>query len=893
MTTKPSLRPLRNHARAAALAFFIMPVCCIFAPAAAVLAAAPAAPAASSPPSPDEATVLEKVVIEEVDVDNSILPTRPSRSLYGFDELLRDTPRSVFQISKAQLDTDNIRNFTDFSRYSPSIRRGTTSTYSVANIRGSTADTARNGAILFNPALRPFNNNAWESVDIVAGVPSVSQGSTARTSGYVNYITKKPFWDGPHTTIAIQGGRIGASSATSYNQYSAQLDHSLVLIKDRLAARVSVQRTEAEYYWGGSTGDFKDIYGAVTWKPGRRVTVDASFTCLASEGAVPWGINRIDQELISNWKYRTGDYVPQVSYPYPSNPFYDPASIAYTYNPALNGWTNPDGSLAYALGSEPWNSPENYGKLSFVPPEGYGTVRRDIEGHQIVDGTSTYDNNAAKEYIGQVITTVEINGSLTLVNRTTYQYITNNNHKYDFYYSEHPNKLFETRFELQTNHGFSIGGVTIRHQSNNGLSYRHLINTCDAAVSNLAGANASDYTDIFGTYGLDWSSKLSTSEYQVHVSDLLGVQPVNIGNPGDPGVDNRGVIRTGYGYVDWEPSWWDGGTLRSLGVANSFFTTGFASFYDRRINTLRYHNIFTDHKVDIGKLLTVHVAGRLSYIADKAGHTNLTKRFFDAGVFHEDASVRKGDSYYGWNGQFDTSVIFHPSAWLNLYATYDYSQTITGCGCCEADGWSFFGSNTLDPSHFKTPSRLVELGAKAELVQNKLFASFAYFSQTRTDSYTDPATRAIMNSTQLFNGLEFSITHQPAAHVLLGANYSYIHVTSKDTGTRSTGQPLHTVNLWGSHQWNNGLGVKASFWTTSEWNVTSNASVKVPAQYNIDLGLFYARKLGRGILRTDVDILNVTDEKGWSPSGGIGGNSYTYLLPLERLGLQAKATYSF
>jgi hypothetical protein len=862
---------------------------------------APATPAASAPKpaasaaAADTETVrLDAVSVEGSVTDSTVLPTRPSRSLYGFEELIRETPRSIFQISKAQLDADNIRNFTDFSRYSPSIRRGTTSTYSIANIRGSTGDTARNGTILFNPALRPFDNNAWESVDIVAGVPSVSQGATARTAGYVNYVTKKPYFDGDHTKITTQAGRVGTTPATSYNQYSFQLDHSLVLIKDELAARVSAQRTESEQYWNGSDGDFKDLYGAVTWKPNKKVTVDFNFTYLASEGGVPWGINRIDQRLIDDWSYRTGDYVPRISYPYTgttTNP-----SVAYTYSPSLGGWRTSQtaaGAVEFPLGSEPWNSPSNYGKLSFVAPEGYGTERRTIEGNEVVQGTTTYDNNKATEYIGQVTTTVELNEHFTFVNRTSYQYINNNNHKYDYYYSEHPNKLFETRFELQTNHDFTIAGKAIRHQSNSGFSYRHLVNTCDAAVSNLAGSNATDYTDIFGPYGLDLSTKLSSSVYKVLPDDLLGVHPINLGNPGDPGVNNRGVIQTGYGYVDWEPSWWDGGTLRSLGVASGGGQTGFSSWYDRRENTLRYHSLFTDHKIDVGKNFTVRLAGRLSYIADNAEHTNLTKSYFDSGVFHEDARVKKSDSYYGWNGQFDASVSYHPVSWLNIYATYDYSQTITGCGCCEADGWSSSGANVLDPNHFQTPSDLIEFGVKTEILPNSLFANFAYFRQTRTDSYTDPITRAIRNSTQLFDGLEFSVTYQPTAHATLGANYSYIHVTSKTTGTRSTGQPLSTFNVWGSYQWSNGFGAKATFWVTSEWNVTSSGSVRVPVQYNLDLGVFYTRKVYSGILRADLDILNATDEKGWSPSGGIGGNSYTYLLPLERLGAQLKVSYSF
>jgi hypothetical protein len=833
-------------------------------PAAAPKTPPPATASAANAPTPapadDEAVVLADVQVEGDSVSGTVLETRPSRSLYGFGELLRDTPRSVFQISAAQLDNDNIRNFTDFSRYSPSIRRGTTTTYSVANLRGSTADTARNGTILFNPALRPFDNNAWESVDIVAGSPSVSQGSTARTSGYVNYITKKPFWDGSHTKITTQFGRLGADTPTSYGQYSVQLDHSIVLLKDELAARVSLQRSEANQYWGNSAADFKDAYGAITWKPAKNLTIDANVTYLASEGAIPWGINRIDQNLIDNWTYRSGEYVPRITW----------RGSSYTYNPSLGGYTKNNtaaGSIEFPLGSEPWTQDEP-GRLGFAaPPDGF--VEKPIEGHQVVEG-ATEHNNKATEFIAQTITTLQLNEHFSLVNRTTYQYISNRNHNYDFMYSEHPNRLFETRFEFLSDNEFKIAGVPVRHQSNTGLAYRYLLNICDAAVSNLHSSNISSYTDALDPRGADLAWKVSSPVYTVSIYDVVGVQPVN------PGVNDRGVLQTGYGWVDWEPSWFDGDTYRSLGVST------YANWSDRRRNYLQYYSAFSDHKFDIGKNFTWRIAGRLSYINDFVEHTFLTKQYFKDGYY---PNVNRNDSEEKWNGQFNTSLSYHPVSWLNLYATYDRTESITGCGCCEAAGWS--SGYRLDPSRFDVPSELFEIGAKFDIIPNKLNTSIAWFRQTRSNPSTDFNTGAIVSYDNLYQGAEFAVTWQATARALVGGNYSYIHTTNQRSHARFTGSPLHTLNLWASYQLTNGFGVKASFWLTSDWNVSN--TVTVPAQYNVDLGLFYAYKGWR----VDVDIMNVTDEKNWAPSGALGGNTYSYLLPLERLGAQVKVSYAF
>jgi outer membrane receptor protein involved in Fe transport len=156
----------------------------------------------------------------------------------------------------------------------------------------------------------------------------------------------------------------------------------------------------------------------------------------------------------------------------------------------------------------------------------------------------------------------------------------------------------------------------------------------------------------------------------------------------------------------------------------------------------------------------------------------------------------------------------------------------------------------------------------------------------------------VSQNESLYEGAEFAVSYQPSRAAAIGANYSHTHVTTIPGGARTVGQPLSTLNLWGQYQLAHGLGAKAAFWLTSEWNVSEpmvwggfvfGERVRVPAQYNLDLGLFYTRKGWR----VDVDILNVTDERNWGPAGSIGGNSYSYLLAAERFGLQARITRSF
>jgi hypothetical protein len=885
------------------------------------------APASGGAPANEDATVLDKIVIEGDDVEGSILSTRPSRSLYGFDELIRDTPRSVFQVSKAQLATDNIRNFSDLSRYSPSIRRGTATTYGIAGIRGSLADYARNGTILINTALRAFNNNAWESADILAGAPSVSQGSTAKVAGYVNYITKKPYFDGPHTTITASIGRLGEKAYTTYPQYTVTLDHSLVLIPDKLAVRVSLQRSEAEQYWDGTQADFKDIYAAVTWQPSKRLTFEGNLSYTRSTGALPWGINRVDQTLINDWTYRAGDYVPLVNY----------GGTRYKFNSALNsglgGWftSNTSGSdtnaatLTYALGQAPWEAWTPNGASGFVEDTdgngirdkayvatlGYaapvgGLTRQPITGNQVIAGQRGA-NNYGMQFILQGVTTYRAADWLTIINRTSYQNVENFNNNYDNMFSEHPNRVFETRFEFVTDKEFKLfGKLPIRWQSNTGPSYRYLLNNCDSAVDTTYSNILATYANAFNPATIDTSYNLSSHLFQMTAGNVINIHPTHVGGTdwtdGTPWVDSsnalKGILKSGYGYFWVEPDWNDGGTQRglSIGGGNSL-GLGAATAYsnsDRRNNYLHYMNLFTEQKFDIGKWFTLRLDFRYSYIYDTIRHTKLTQRLLKEGYFDGSPYANVPASAHAENHQwqYGGSLSFHPFHWLNLYALVDHTEIINGCTCCEAGGWS--SGYRLAFGDLSVPNRIREYGAKFDILPGKLYATAAYYSQTRGSASTNFTTNTASYRETLYEGLETSVTWTPNTRTSIGANYSYVQAGGTPGNkwksfnqSQENGTPLNTYNLWASYQFHNGIGIKGDAWLTSKWKVSN--SVRVPEQYNLNLGLFYAAKGWR----IDLDLLNITDEKNWSPANNNSGDTFSYLLPLERRGLQARISRTF
>ncbi|WP_043588278.1 TonB-dependent receptor [Geminisphaera colitermitum] len=807
-------------------------------------APAPASSASSTGTPVEEATLLDKVVIDDIPADQSVLPTRPSTSLYGFEETIRETPRSVFQVSKAQIDNDNIQNFSDLSRYSPSIQRASSSPYSVPRIRGGAADTLRNNIVLFNTAVRPFNDNAWESADIVAGVPSVIQGNTSRTAGYVNYVTKKPFFGEDQTEFTVKFGRLGLHSETTYPQYSVQLDHSTELIKDKLAIRFSLLQAEADLYWGNSEADSKDIFGAVAWRPNSKVTVDANFSYTQSEGAIPNGINRLSQNLIDNWVYRAGTAVPTIN---------------------------------YGAGGQAANSPTNPATITGWTIQNPHDVK--IRGDQTI--YSDEASNDADEYIAQVISSVKLNDTFTLRNNTIFQYSDNQQTTHDFSTGGHINKLVESRFELLSDKEFELFGKNIRHQSNSGVSYRWLENTCNVAA---VADQANPVPNADATQG----GSLSTGAGLGITENLFNRGP-GTGTPNSVHPDGKHAIiySPTYGWLTWTPTWRTGNGYEGIAAGGPAGLGPGLAGGEARINTLKTTNLFSEHKFDIDEKWTWRLGGRLSYVDDSITTNALTKRLVNDGFY---AGLNTDDSATAWNGDINTSIAFRPIRWASTYFTYDYNISSQDCGCCQTQGFTGSG-NTLSDSYFDVKSELFELGVKFELIPNKLFASAAWFHQTRQI----PAANLIGGDPSTYNliyeGLELAATYQPTVNLALGANYSYIDASYEKTGGRFPFSPLNSANAWVAYRFDNGFGLKANAWITSSWNVNDAGSIKVPTQHSIDLGAFYAARKWR----LDIDILNVTNEKNWTPAGGPGGiiNPTPYLVPAERLGIQGKFTYRF
>lgn len=849
-------------------------------------------------PGNSEVVDLGKIEVQGQSLDDNILPTRPSSSSSGYEELIKDTPRSVYQVSRAQLDRDNVTTFSDLALYAPAVQRGSANPYSTfANIRGGNTDTMRNGILILNPAVRPFNNNAWGAVDVVAGAPSVVYGSTTRTAGFVNYITKTPTFGEPTTLITTTIGRLGKDSDTTYGQFSGQIDTTGQFIPDKLAYRVSVQGAQGDTWWGNAEANFVDFYTALAWRPKDRLTIDFNFSYTNSEGPYPYGTNRVTQELVDNHTYLAGPASPitrQVS-------SIDGGVAGLFYRKSATGSTWDVGTVSggrfvpngTTVASQPGTEERPSDIVGWViHPESAREVQ--VKGSDVIYDKDSFGN--AKEYIPQVIINYALTDSWKLRNNSLFQYSKDYRYGYDLYQSYMVNKLVANRTEFIGDLNYSIFGKKIRHLTNNGIDFRHLWNQCDnLGRSSESAIQAADVT----VPGI-----LSTS-------DLVGA---NI-HPDSPiNASNYNSILTKYGWVRYAKSY-DQGDLRRNGISAPTSIYG----QDVRINQLTTSSIFSENKFEFSEQWALNVGLRATYIQDYLRSTGTTYNVRDAGGV---PGLNLADSEHANNGEYVISLSYKPKPWINLYATYDYNLASTDCGCCLTQG--FTGpNNTITYSYFRTLSELKEVGAKFDLLDGKLFALFSGFQQVRQVSSTISPSSPNYFPVQLkFDGAEVSFTYQPNNRLQVGLNYAYLHavldnqvqsalsgqylgfvadgvtILNNSTGSndpsaairgdwRANGAPLHTINAYVNYYIGRGFGVRLNGWTTSEWTVVKD--VTVGTQYEFAGGVFWGNKNWHVAL----DVKNITDEKNWSRGSGIGGDSSNYLLQREPFGISGKVSYKF
>jgi iron complex outermembrane receptor protein len=198
-------------------------------------------------------------------------------------------------------------------------------------------------------------------------------------------------------------------------------------------------------------------------------------------------------------------------------------------------------------------------------------------------------------------------------------------------------------------------------------------------------------------------------------------------------------------------------------------------------------------------------------------------------------------------------IVYQPIESISLYA--NYSRSFTPNFATDAQG------EPLDPEEGEG----FEVGIKANLIENRLSATLAYFDITKQNVATaDPDTpfASVATGEQRSQGIDFDLIGEILPGWNIVASYAFIdaEVTEDNTdivGNRLDGIPEHSASLWTTYEIQSGdlqgLGFGLGFNFVGERQGDLDNSFEVDSYFLTNVAVFYRRE--RWQVRLNVDNL--------------------------------------
>ncbi len=816
---------------------------------------------------------LEQFVTTDSEHSTTTLPERPVTGLYGYAVPYQDVPRSIAEITPEQFENDLIQSVNDFARYSPStsLLTGQATNAGTPYFRGSQGDLYQNGVRLLTRGTnnRPFTLNPYEQADLVAGPANVVFGPSARTAGYVNYVTKQPYFDQARGELTVDLGQWYGGGTGTKPQDTVRVDLGAPIIANKLAFRFSYEADATDSYYENVRDRYNNLFGALGWRPNSTTALDVNL----EYGHYDWTVdnfqNRINNNLIRNETYLAGPATPIVQV---GSGFYSPvlnASGAPTGNWITRTKTTAASGLTYfnagtAVANPTGNSTAGAGTIvgyvldpTLVQPETISrTAALNAPNYPSITDTFNIQTRLKKE----------VNDHLTIANSLTYgRYKTDTSSNGGFFNYILANSV-EERLEFQTKFNFQIFGLAIEHNANTGVADRWEPST------NFKDTQAAGYGPTGDNYNLTGNPTAWTRNafFGASVYPFTGLAT-------DPVLTNFGYLKGFAQYLPVQQSAVNGATTPGGSATGTVAGTLGTADYD----TLeQWGSVFTQHTFNIGSHFIWDVGGRASLVwaslSNPLPSPNVPGNNLIGG------SVREAEP------SVSSSFSYKPIPAVTTYVTYDRVVAVNG-NTSGAAAWSTTVAgvvNQLDPYNFKSPSELREVGAKVEVIPNQLMLTLAEYRQTRDLTLTLPAGAANsanpIQAVGLYEGSEIGLRYQPTRAFSIGANFTYLEATNLDStysapapivadGTtnilgattaikgvnyRMVNLPHTTGTLYASYQFASGFGVKADYSIHSQYYVATDGSVTVPGEYLLNVGVFYNRPR----YRVQVDVDNVTNQ---------------------------------
>lgn len=826
--------------------------------------------------------------IESVSVNgkraSTSLPDRPSGSVDGLDAAVVDIPRSVFQIDEQQLRREPLRNADDLVRYAPGITRNGGQNVSIAPlIRGQASELFQDGQRTYN-VRHPFNTNAFEGVDIVAGPPSQVFGPSSRSGGYANYLAKKPDFSAQRTTLSGSYG--------SWDTGRLTLD-TTGPINDTLAYRVSLTPQRADDYYDGVRNNYNAVYGALAWKPSAQVRVDwnAAFDDYYDFNVIH-GWNRATQQLVDSGQYWGGRATPIIAQTVGATTrYYSPVFASGAYDSAITGWVErtPNAKNQYIAGAVLTGAQLPSFLTSGANP---GTVRgwvydpstpgNGLSALSRSDFSNPNDKNTARRVTSQLRVVAELTPAWSIANSTLFQYSRDTGDSVGSFFSQFSDHLLDNRTELRGRQRFELGGIGVDVQSNTGVSLRR------ESFVTLAANNS-----------------FFTSPYDLTVAGQLKTPATIYGLPVPAGsgswIGTAGVPQaTSFGYLNLPRMYPVSGGLYAEPGGSS--TVGGATYTGR------------------GDWISTGVFTQINTLVDGRFGVNLglSATRVDAHIENPlavTAAQIASDDRVTWLPAAQLNLLWKPTDQSTIYATLDRSYAINTGGFADVLTWG--ANNQLNPLAFRSLSNLREIGAKADLIPGRLFASLAWYKAERDLSPAPDGSIARLR----IRGAEASLRAQVSSQLSAGLNasainarYDYVSFGSggffspwgfvADNATvfgdgnvlnkrpapgslQAPGIPKHSLSGFVDYQFENGLGTQLSAWWTTAWFTSITQTVKVPAEHAIDWTIYFRQPRWE----VGLTVRNLTNERNFS--AGLTGTTNEFLVPSPSRSAQVSFAYHF
>ena len=733
----------------------------------------------------EEPVELEELAVTDVPIEENIMPTsRPFESVFGTPASIIDTPRNVTIISRAQLDAISIQDVRDFSKLtSSSFTRSNFGAPGNPDIRGQYGDVFINDMrerTTSNGNGMPIDFNAVESVNIVKGPATAVQGTSAYVGGFVDLITKRPYFDRAR----------GEAFATvgSYDIYRWGVDYGTP-VSDKLAYRVSYSGKHSKNYYYDSLSRRQSLYAALVYKPTDSYELFLNAQAFYAEYTENFGMNRPTQSLIDEGLYVTGININNGSDATPS----DPQNSQYV----TSGF------------------PSNI--MEWGPQ-----VKLDRRVRLLRPG----DNSIGRNFKAQAVQTFKGAGELTVVHNTLLTY-TRRDTLSSYYYSEivDPAWTAETRLEIQK--------AMERGWLNTGVAFRY--------------TKVKAYNDYFFEPAAVWDITRDRNFINVYNSENFpGFGSAFLGGP--------------------VPNW--PGRYGSAQIVND----------DSNISHSVTASPFAQLTWHLSDSFDLVAGGRVDFL-----HVRTRDPFTPGAEDSIDVSLPN----------LNLSAIYKFTPDFTAYATYNYSENTSGA---TANGGGFGGLKAdddgnilpLPKSLYTQPSELFEIGAKRSMLDDKFFVGAAIFEQTRQNK---PQNSPVV--TYRYRGFEVEANYQPTRKLYVTLSYTLtdgtvpagntgfeainvspvaspeVQASSQATGRVTIqGLPRNQFNALVSYKFDNGFGVTLNGTYHDEVNNNWAGTIVIPWQYELDGSVYYTADKWTARL----SVLNLTDEKNWSPPNGVYGN---------------------